>query len=320
MIRSSCVLLLICAAPAIAQQNLLARADSLLVAGKYAEARTVLAEWQQANPASASIEPGLRARSLYLSARLTTDADEAQELYLTIALSHPTAREAPDALLRLGQGYSAAGDPRRAVAYLERLVNDYPTAPARSLGYLWLARAQLATGNATRACSTISTALKTQTNTEIKADLQAEERAACSTTSTTDSIPTPGSAPIRVPSRPVVDTPRPAPTPTPTPPPASTNPSVARDSVKPPPSDAAGRYSVQTAAFREVRSANAIAAQLRRAGFDSRVVYVGEGTLARVRIGRFRSQADAAAELRRAKAAGISGIIVDDVVKERTQR
>jgi cell division septation protein DedD len=307
LLLHAALLLLLAALPVSAQQNLLDRADSLLNAGQYALARTALTEWQRANPITAKVDAAQRARSHYLSARLSTDAEQARQLYLMIALSHPTAREAPDALLRLGQSFLAAGDTRSATTYFGRLINDYPTASARGLGYVWLSRAQLVAGDPTLACTTATAGLNSQNLApEIITLLLADQRSACTGQRPDSQQNVTGAA------RPTAAPTVPQPQPVRSEPPRDTSASTPR------PSDA--RFAVQTSAFREVRSANAIAAQLRRNGFDSRVAYVPGSELARVRIGRFRTRAEAQAEVNRLKAKGLSGIVVDDAARERRQR
>ncbi|MEX2281983.1 MAG: SPOR domain-containing protein [Gemmatimonadota bacterium] len=299
MTTRAALLFLLSAAPVAAQQNLLQRADSLLIAGQYEPARAALAGWERANPTTASTEPSQRARALYLTARLTTDAAKAQELYLTIALSFPTTRDAPDALLRVGQSFFASGDAPRAVTYLQRLINDYPSAAARSQGFLWLTRAQIAAGKNTLACTTAGTALKSAQNTaEIASLLAAEERSACS-----GSAPEPPRAAVPDPVVRRTEPPRSAPE---------------RDTTRA--LKAESRYAIQVAAFRELRSANTIAAQLRRAGHDARVAFVEGSALARVRVGRFETHAAAVAEVRRLKAAHVDGIVVADATRERAAR
>ena len=299
------LLLLISATPLPAQQSLLNRADSLLIAGHYELARAALADWDRANPASASTEPAQRARAIYLTARLTVDAAQSQNHYLTVALSYPTSREAPDALLRVGQFFLATGDPPRAVGYLERLINDYPTASVRPLGFLWLARAQIAAGKASSACTTATAALKPGTSipAELVTQIANEQRTACAN-APADSQPAPPVKPTPAPSAQPAATERPQPAP---------DRRTADNSSN-------GRYAIQIAAFRELRSANAIAAQLNRKGHDSRVVFVEGSSLARVRIGRFRARVDALNAVRRLKAENVDGIVVDDAMRERSSR
>jgi TolA-binding protein len=284
------------ASSVLAQQRPLERADSLLLAGQYAQARTTLSDWQRANPIGAQAEPADRAKALYLSARLTTDAVTAQDQYLSLVLSYPTARETPDALLRLGQGFLAAGDPDKAQGYLERLVNEYPTSPNRIQGYLWLARAQQAARESAAACNTATAGLRAgPPNDELGALLRTEEGEACAAAQRNP-------APV---ARAVA--PRPSPP----------RPNAAPPATRPAPT---ARYALQAGAFREVASARALAAELSRKGFDARVVYVANSPLARVRIGRFASAAATTRDAQRLARAGIKVIVVGDATRERTQR
>ena len=307
--------------------------DSLIAAGQYAQARTALADWQRAYPPSVRIETTTRARALFLQARLTEDATQAQEHYLRLALTYPTSREAPESLLRLGQGLLAANDYRRAVSYLERLVRDYPNAANRADAHLWLARAQLAAGSAVRACETINAARRAGFASGEVADLiAAEERTACAGVrpNTPPEITPPVSRPtVQVDSprntprstssaRTAVptDTPRTRPQPRSTPRRAEPPPPAAAATPKPQ-STTTGQFAAQAGAFRNVATAEAITARLKRLGFDARVAYLTNGTLALVRVGRFRTRADAVAESERLKDAKVTTIIVDDVRRER---
>jgi cell division protein FtsN len=286
------------ALPVTAQQRQLERADSLLLAGQFDQARTVLADWQRTNPPSARVDPTARSRALYLSGRLTTDATRAQEIYLSLALSYPTARETPDALLRLGQGFLAAGEAAKAQTYLERLITEFPSAPNRAAGYLWLVRAQAAAGNTNAACTTARSAQSAAASaqSDVMALLQEEERAACSglvlvppiRPARESAAARPAAAPAATPSAPRVPN--------------------------------SARYALQIGAFREVRTATSMVAELRRKGFDARLTYVEGSPLARVRVGRFTTAAAAESEARKLKTARISSIIVNDAVREHSTR
>jgi cell division protein FtsN len=306
--------------------------DSLIAAGQYAQARTALADWQRAYPPSVRIETATRARALFLQARLTEDATQAQEHYLRLALTYPTSREAPESLLRLGQGLLAANDHRRAVSYLERLARDYPNAANRADAHLWLARAQLAAGSPVRACETINAAQRAGFASGEIADLiAAEERTACAgvrpnappettpvVTRPTVPVDSPRNTPRTASARSSVptDTPRTRPQPRATPRRADPPPPAAAATPKPQ-STTTGQFAAQAGAFRNVATAEAITARLKRLGFDARVAYLTNGTLALVRVGRFRTRADAVAEGERLKAAKVTTIIVDDVRRER---
>ena len=104
---------------------------------------------------------------------------------MTTALAYPITGQAAEALLRLGQGLladaDAGGDPdsaRRAVAYLERLVTDYPTSPVRAQGHLWLARALNRQGRNAAACQRLSTA-PTATDSITASLIESEKRTIC---------------------------------------------------------------------------------------------------------------------------------------------
>ncbi|MGH7477056.1 MAG: hypothetical protein ACRELD_12250, partial [Longimicrobiales bacterium] len=118
--------LLSLATPALAQSPL-ARADSLARSGHATAARAHVADWWRANGAAASPE---RPQALYLRAILQRRFSDAEPDLLALVLGYPTTPQAPDALLRLGQGLLAAGDTSRADAYLRRLAIDYPGAAA----------------------------------------------------------------------------------------------------------------------------------------------------------------------------------------------
>jgi len=294
------------AAPVGAQTPTLSRTDSLLAAGHYDEARQVLEQWKRRYPSGTPMTDSTRARSIMLEARLSPDIDKAQELYVSIALTHPRSRYAPEALLRLGQSHAAAGNHRRARSYLERLVDDYPRSELRPAGMLWLARSQLALGSATQACSTINSALKLAGLSSQESQLlKLEEPAACSTQRRADT-PEPQSIQRTADTR---TTDR-------TPPRSSGNAPTNNNAA----ANAATRFGVQTGAFRDLDGARELVARLQRAGFKPRIVTVPGSPLHRVRVGSFTTREAAVRELSRIKAKGFSAMIVGDVVRERATR
>jgi len=134
----------------------LARVDSLIRADRLDAARTALDEWS----ATHTDVPGIdRAEAGLLRGRLARSWTEAEQAFIATAIGYPVTPQAPEALLRLGQGLVAAAIPpaepdaaARAVAYLERLVADYPNSHVRTQAFLWLARALHADGRAAAAC------------------------------------------------------------------------------------------------------------------------------------------------------------------------
>lgn len=142
----------------LAQERELERVETLIADGEYEQARAEIAAWWEKVDAGHPAPGPHRARALLLRARLEPDPKIAELDYLALVLTYPTAPEAPEALLRLGQGLLATGDSARAGAYLERLVNDHPSSPQRPVGALWLARARQADATqATQATGTQAT-------------------------------------------------------------------------------------------------------------------------------------------------------------------
>ena len=166
------------AAPAAAQVPTLDRVDSLVTAGQYDTARSILDRWWSARN-EFDIPGSDKARALMLRAQLATDPEEAEPDYLAVVLGYPTSPHAPEALLRLGQGLLATGDATRAAAYLERLVADYPGRPQRTPGLLWLARANIAARRPSAACSAAREGLQTTSDPDLRAMLQVEAGASC---------------------------------------------------------------------------------------------------------------------------------------------
>jgi TolA-binding protein len=276
-------------AQSAARDAALERVHNLIATGRFTEARNTLAQWETSNrDARSGARPADRARALYLKGVLSTDVKEAEEAFLGVVLSYPSTDAAPDALLRLGQGLLTGGEPRRAIAYLERLRNDYPGAPQQESAPLWLARAQLAAGSAAAACATARTAADDATSMNMRTLLELERDRACAPGAQA------GSSPFALPARPAA---------------AAVAPTMT-EAVNTP-------FSVQTGAYRELSSAQNIANQMRARGFQVRVVLVGDSPLHRVRFGAFATQADAATAARTIRDAGFATVIVNDVQHER---
>jgi septal ring-binding cell division protein DamX len=180
-----CALLLVAAltagaSRAHAQDATLDRVQNLAATGRFTEARTTLERWERsfADPRSNATASD-RARALYLRGVLTTEPQDAEDAFLAVVLSYPSSPSAPGALLRLGQARVAAGDPARAVSYLERLRSDYPGSADRETGMLWLARAQLAAGSAAAACTTARDGLGMASNANLVTLFELERDNSC---------------------------------------------------------------------------------------------------------------------------------------------
>lgn len=282
------LLLLLFPVSAHAQQRDLAAIDSLIAAEEFAAARTGIAAWWKEHAARAANDPALRARALFLRARLETDPALARDDYLAIALGAPTAPEASAALLYLAQGYIATGEHQRGIAYLERLMRDYPYSQHRENARLWLVRALRSVGRADAACSLARERGGALQDPELEVLIAAEENDACS------------GAP-----------PAPAVQPSPAAPPAGER--APERAAKP---AGVGRYALQIGAFREGAGAGRLVERLRKAGFEPRVAHIPGSSLRRVRIGRFASAAEAQPVIDALRAAGFDLVVVNDADRE----
>jgi hypothetical protein len=242
----------------------------------------------------------MRARAHLLRARLAPDLRSAERDYLAVALGHPTTPYAPHALLALGQGFLASGDRARAVAYLQRLVDDYPGSTHRPVGFLWVARARRLEGDLAGACIAARAGLAGAAP-DVAALLRREEQAVCQPAEEGDNAPrTQGQGAARDPGR--------------------TNQPAGRTNQAERPAASQGRFAVQSGAFRQLDGARALADRLRSAGYEPRIVLVSGSRLLRVRVGRFPSAADAEAFAARIRTAGFPAVVVNDAHQEQQPR
>jgi general secretion pathway protein A len=90
-------------------------------------------------------------------AAMSGSAREAERAYVRIAEEHPQSRQRERAMLRLAQLQIARGDGRNAMGWLDRLYRDYPAGAANVERQYWTARALIAGGDTTRACTVTRT-------------------------------------------------------------------------------------------------------------------------------------------------------------------
>jgi cell division protein FtsN len=128
------VIALMLPAASFAQKPTLDRVDSLIAAGQVEPARTTLEAWKKENAPNA--------RSTFITGRLASRAQDAEDAYLDVSLSYSGSTYAAEALLRLGQARMASGDSKQAAVYLQRLITDYPRSEHRATAEDWLTRAQ----------------------------------------------------------------------------------------------------------------------------------------------------------------------------------
>ena len=289
-------------------RGLIEQAESQLGAGVLDSARTLLQEWRRANPNAARTNQEQQARYHLLSARMLTNADSAEDQYLTVAVNFPTSRSAPEALLRLAQARQARGDSQQAATYLQRLLADYPAADQRPMAAVWLARVQ---PRSAEMCSMLR-GVPPGSNPETIENLKNEITRVCNNPPPKVVLAEkPAEKPTPAPTK--TDTARtlaPAPTPVPVTKPAP-------DPASGPAPAPGGRVAIQVGAFRELTGARGVMIELQRAGFtDIRLVRVPGNNLIRVRIGRFENRAAASATLARLAANDISAVLVTDADTE----
>jgi hypothetical protein len=284
---------LLAPAGSAAQQSPLDEVERLAASGRMSQARAALERWDAGHPpADRTVGADDRALALLLRGRLATDAAAALEAYRALVLSYPSSRSAPDALLRLGQGLLAANDAVRAALYLDRLVTDFPRSPHLPVALLWLARARATVGDRVAACEAATAGVREAgADADLGPLLRTEQESQCA------AAPAPTATVV-----------------TAAPAPAAAARATAPETV------AAGDFAVQSAALRNRAGADALAARIRRAGFDARITMVEGSALVRVRVGRFPSRAAATAAARDLRTAGFEAVVVDDVARERPAR
>jgi cell division septation protein DedD len=220
-------------------------------------------------------------QALWLRARLTVDAEAAELLYRRIVVEFPGGAWSDQALLRLASGAQARDELGPAQRYLQILVRDYPSSPFRVE-----ARAELARLDAELARSEATPA-------------RPAGSAAGAASGATAARPTPGATPPGSP-------------PSSSPPPAAPEAGSARDLD--------GSFTLQFGAFGEPPGAHALAAELRVAGLDARVVQVEGSALYRVRVEAFTSREAAEARALALRERGFEVIVSPDRDRERPVR
>ncbi|HET9439070.1 MAG TPA: SPOR domain-containing protein [Longimicrobiales bacterium] len=314
-------------ATAWAQRGFLEQAEEKIASSAFGDARLLLQRWQRENPNAARVDQEQQARYHALRARIITNADSAEDNYLTVALNYPTSKVAPEALLRLAQARALRQDTAQAIAYLERLLADYPNSEYRPLAAVWLARTKSPTGGNAEICE-LMRGMKPSTNPETITHVKAEQTRICAKTpvvagkqpaKTTTSVKPP--APTKTAA---VKSPAPKDTAR-EPDPRASAAAARRDSARVVPKaptttdgPSAGRIvAIQLGAFRELSGARSMRLQLERAGFDDvRLVRVPGNTLIRVRIGKYANRSAAAAMLARLAEKNFSAVLVTDAANE----
>jgi len=253
--------LLIGAERALAQDDArLVEAIRLAQDGLGDSARAVVSRLLTATPPTDTLYPQI----LYTQGLLAKTIDERRRLYQRIAVEYATSAWADDALLRLAMQDYAEANPSGTVKNVERIRSDYPTSPLMAYAAYWGARAYFDLKKPADACRWLNEGLaQVGDNVELQNQLSFYHGRCTNVAQAAESLKSD------------TGTTRPKPT---APAPAKAAPVQAG-------------FSVQVGAVKTKSAADKLAADLRAAGFEARVVQ--SDFLYRVRVGHFAQRADA---------------------------
>lgn len=256
-----------------------ARAQRMVAEGNAARGRAIMDSLLATIPTSSP----RYADALFWHASVAPQATDAERDYRRIAVEYSLSPRVPDALTRLAQLELARGDRTLAARHLERLLREYPPPPARATAWYWLARIGFEDSDVARACIALDSArmLAPPANAELTNQIRFEA-ARCLTTSRTSAVSGAEAGPVAtVPSS-----------------------ASARRHATP----ARTTYSVQVAAFPTRQRAEALRSRLATQGYAARIT--SGGSVFRVRVGRYRTQAEAQRTAARLKAAKMDAWVV----------
>jgi cell division protein FtsN len=276
------------------------------------------------------------AEAVYWRAVLSSTAAEAEADYRRIVVDYPRSPRVEDALIRLAQLEIARANYDGALRHLNQLATEHPESPARARASYWSARAMFDKNDIQAGCAATADALSrtTETDTELRNQITyLNQRCAGIALNTTPAAAPPASIPVTNAAEPVTVSAAPVTAaPQPVVPPvdsastepkkaATPTPQITKPSPQPPPvlkpaeeSPAGERvWSVQVAAYNVKSQAEAMVTKLRKSGYEARVD--GTGAPFRVRIGKYKTQAQASAVQRSLKAKQITGFVVQAEIR-----
>lgn len=244
------------------------------------------------------------ADSLFERARKAESPGEARRDYLRIIVDYPFSSRAEEALLRAGQIEYESGDKASARRHLERLSSAYADGATRARGAFWLARVLLDAGESRAACELLTDAKLKAKSSEVEflgqvnyyaqpcARVQAAVvAAAAAAVSVADSMARADSA-MRADS---IERAKPAKK-------GAVKRGTSKDAFSGP------AWSAQVAAYASEADAAALAKKLSKRGIDARVTPTKPY---RVRIGRFRTRAEAAEHVQKLRDSKMTAIVVE---------
>lgn len=221
---------------------------------------------------------------IFARATLASSALDAMLDYEKIIAELPSSPRREESLLRAAQRSLAADDETKALEYLNTMARDYPDDSSQAMAGYWMARVLFDQHNITSACAANREALTHARSSlsAMTAQLQEQGKLSCANiaaVTTVDSVKPVTAAAI---------------TPPKTTPSAVPGPRL---------------YAVQVAAFRVRRDAEAESQRLRKTGLDAHVD--GDVRPFRVRVGHFKTRADAAQALQDLKKRKVSGFVTE---------
>jgi len=276
------------------------------------------------------------AEGVYWRAVLASTAADAETDYRRIIVDYPRSPRVEDALIRLAQLEIARANYDAALKHLTQLVTEHPDSPARARASYWSARAMFDKNDVQGGCAATADALSrtNDSDTELRNQITyLNQRCAGIALNAAAPVTTPA-PPVTLPAAPVtaapitptqtivpsVDSAKTAPekatAPVVTPPPQMVKPSPQPPPViKPADEPAAGQkvWSVQVAAYNVKSQADAMVTKLKKSGYEARVD--GSAAPFRVRIGQYKTQAQASAVQRSLKAKQITGFVVQAEIR-----
>ena len=287
LIRLSALILAVGVAVPVGAQESLDVVDSLALAGRADEARTVLESWWQSQRVRSSRRD--RQRGLWLRAVLTVDPRMAGLDFQRLVLEYPGGSHSDEAMLRLGLSSAAAGDLPGAAGYFRTLVTDYPRSPQRRQAEEWLSEHVVAVEEAEAAVREAEAAVREE-EAEVREE-EAEVREEEAEVREEEAEVREAAAADADAREPEVNSPERA------------------ETVSP-------RYAVQVGAFESEERATSLLTAMNASGFRARIVRVPGSALVHVRIGTFFDRTGAAELMVRVRRRGHEATIAVDVADE----
>jgi len=289
----------------------LARAQHLVGSGQGGAGRELVDSLLAATPVTSPRFPEV----LFTRASLSATAAQAERDYRRLFVEFPISPRAADALLRLAQLEIARGDRALARKHLERLAREHPGSPALPRANYWLARVRFESGDTRNGCAALEAARAASGPGDVELRNQIDYYASrCGGLSSAAPVAPAPSAPVTS-APPAVGATAPATSPVVSPAsPVATAGAPTVEAPEPAGATAApvapSAFSVQVAAYSTRAPAEQLAAKLYRRGVAARVD--GQSAPYRVRIGQYRTHAEAAAAAERLRAQHrIRGIVVE---------